>query len=446
MRSLDKNQTVRTTAAKLASDFTLDLSLQVGKYDIQKLLGKGATGTVYLAKDQFTGKEVALKTIEPEVFRDPEFGTVYRSQFQNEASLAGKLRHPHIIGILDAVVTEDSGHIAMELVRGGDLSQFVRPDRLLPVAEVLQIGFKCCGALDYAYREQGIVHRDIKPANIMVTKDGDVKIADFGAAFLRKSKATQTTAMGSPFYMATEQIEGKELTFHSDMYSMGVVMYELLTGKRPFQASSIEALVQQILLEEATPPSRLRKGIPNAVDNVVMRAMRKRPEQRYGTWAQFSVELSKAVALVLPQGAIADSEKYLALSKVEMLQLLSDAEFWELASAGKWSRVPKGHALIKEDEPGNSFFFLAQGEAQVTKGGRLLNTVNEGECFGEMGFIRGGEEPRHATVQASTDVLIAEFGPATIDKMSHEAQLHLMRALVRNVVDRLVLANERLVH
>ena len=104
-RRLDTNQTVRTTAAKLASDFTLDLSLQVGKYDIQKLLGKGATGTVYLAKDQFTGREVALKTIEPEVFRDPEFGTVYRSQFQNEASLAGKLRHPHIIGILDAVVT-----------------------------------------------------------------------------------------------------------------------------------------------------------------------------------------------------------------------------------------------------------------------------------------------------------------------------------------------------
>jgi len=127
--------------------FTLDLSLQVGKYDIQKLLGKGATGTVYLAKDQFTGKEVALKTIEPEVFRDPEFGTVYRSQLLNEASLAGKLRHPHIVAILDAVVTEDSGHIAMELVTGGDLAAHATPEKLLPVSDVLQIGFKCCGAL-----------------------------------------------------------------------------------------------------------------------------------------------------------------------------------------------------------------------------------------------------------------------------------------------------------
>ncbi|HWA39111.1 MAG TPA: serine/threonine-protein kinase [Burkholderiales bacterium] len=422
------------------------LDLQVGKYEVQTFLGKGATGTVYLAKDTFTGRQVALKTIEPEVFHNPEFGTVYKAQFQNEASLAGKIRHPHIVTIYDAVVGEDSGHIAMELVTGGDLSQYVKPDALLPAADVLQVGFKCCGALDYAYREQGIVHRDIKPANIMVTKDGDVKIADFGAAFLRKSKTSQTTAMGSPFYMAPEQIEGRELNFHSDMYSLGVVLYELLTGKRPFQASSIEALVQQILMEDPPPPSKLRKGIPAIVDNVVMRAMKKRPEQRYATWAQFSVELSKAVAAVLPPDAIADSEKYLALSKVEMLQMLSDAEFWELAAAGKWSKVPKGHAIIKEDLAGHSFYFLARGEAKVTRTNRLLNTIKEGECFGEMAYIRGGEEPRHATVVALTDVLVAEFQPETLEKMTHQAQLHLTRALVRNVVDRLVLANERLTH
>ena len=128
----------------------LGLTLQVGKYEIQTALGKGATGTVYLAKDTFTGRIVALKTIEPEVFRDPEFGAIYRQQFQNEASLAGKIRHPHIVTIYDAVVTEDSGHIAMEVVTGGDLSQYAKPESLLPPADVLQIGFKCCGALDYA--------------------------------------------------------------------------------------------------------------------------------------------------------------------------------------------------------------------------------------------------------------------------------------------------------
>jgi serine/threonine protein kinase len=419
---------------------------RVGKYEIQTMLGKGASGTVYLAKDSFTGRQVALKTIEPEVFRDPEFGAVYRAQFQNEASLAGKIRHPHIVAVYDAVLGEDSGYIAMEVVSGGDLSQYAKPDALLPVADVLQIGFKCCGALDYAYREQGIVHRDIKPANILVTKDADVKIADFGAAFLRKSKSAQTSAVGSPFYMAPEQIEGRELTFHSDMYSLGVVLYELLTGRRPFSGKSIEALVQQILFEEPAPPSRLREGIPAEIDAVVMRAMKKRPEQRYGTWAQLSVELSRTVALALPAGAIADSEKYLALSKVEMLQLLSDADFWELAAAGKWSRAPRGAILIREDDPGESFFFLAKGEVKVTRGTRLLNTVSEGECFGEMGYIRGGEEPRHATVEALADVLVAEFRPETLQSMGHQAQLHLTRALVRNVVDRLVLANSRIAH
>jgi serine/threonine protein kinase len=426
-----------------SAGFSLDLSLQVGKYEVQKLLGKGATGTVYLAKDSFTGREVALKTIEPEVFRDPEFGTVYRSQFLNEASLAGKLRHPHIVAILDAVVGEDSGHIAMELVKGGELSRHVDPDKLLPVADVLQIAFKCCGALEYAFRE-GIVHRDIKPANIMIADGTEVKIADFGAAFLRKSQAVQTAAMGSPFYMSPEQIEGKELTFASDMYSLGVVLYELLTGSRPFVADSIEALVQKILTEDAASPSAVRAGLPKDLDAVVLRAMKKKPEHRYASWGDFKQELSKAGQAALPAGAIPDSEKYLSLKKVEMLSGLSDAELWELARAGKWTRVPKGKPIIKEKERGQSFFFLGQGEAKVTKGGRLLNMVNQGECFGEMAYIWGGSLPRHATVEAMTEVLLAEFEPQALAKMSGGAQLHLTRALARNLVDRLALANTRL--
>jgi serine/threonine protein kinase len=430
----------------------MDLNLQVGRYDIRKLLGKGATGTVYLARDTFTGNEVALKTIEPEVFLDPEFGTVYRQQFLNEASLAGKLRHPHIVAILDAVVQEDSGHIAMELVTGGDLSAHVAADKLLPVADVLQIGFKCCGALDYAFKE-GIVHRDIKPANILVATDrevkiadfrGEVKISDFGAAYLRKSQVVQTSAMGSPFYMSPEQISGAEVTFHSDMYSLGVVLYELLTGKRPFAAESIEALVQKILSEEPVPPSKLRPGLTDAIDSAVLRAMKKKPEYRYASWADFARELSNVSAQVLPPDAISDSEKYVALKKVEVLSTLSDAELWELVRAGRWSRAAKNKVIVKEDEPGKSLFFLAQGEVKVTKGGRLLNVVNPVEYFGEMAYMWGGAMPRHATVESMTDLLLAEYEPGALDAMSTSAQLHLTRALARNLVDRLALANTRL--
>ena len=420
----------------------MDLTLQVGKYEVQKHLGKGATGTVYLAKDTFTGKEVALKTIEPEVFRDPEFGTVYRTQFLNEASLAGKLRHPHIVSILDAVVGEESGHIAMELVMGGDLSKHVVAGKLLPIADVLQIAFKCCGALQYA-ATQGIVHRDIKPANIMIAEGTEVKIADFGAAFLKKSQVVQTAAMGSPYYMSPEQIQGKEVSFHSDMYSLGVVLYELLTGGRPFTGKDIETLMQKIINEDAPAPSAKRPDLPKALDGLVLRALKKDAKQRYATWAEFAGELSKAGGLVLAPGAIPDSEKYVMLKNVPMLSLLADSELWELARAGRWSRVAKGKQIVKEKDRGMSFFFLAKGDAKVTRGGKLLNMVSGSEFFGEMAYIAGGEA-RHATVESHTDVLLAEFEPPALDKMSLGAQLQLTRALVRNVADRLALANTRI--
>ena len=425
------------------ASFQVDLTLQVGKYEIQRAIGKGATGMVYLAKDTFTGREVALKTIEPEVFRDPEFGAVYRTQFLNEASLAGKLRHPHIVPILDAVVLEDSGHIAMEYMKGGDLSKHVAPDKLLPVADVLQIVFKCCGALDYAARE-GIVHRDIKPANLMIAEGTEVKISDFGAAYLRKTQAVQTAAMGSPSYMSPEQISGKELDFHSDMYSLGVVLYELLTGKKPYTADTLEALGQKIQSQEPSLPSKLRPGLPKSLDPIVTRAMAKKPERRFPSWAEFALALSNAVQEVLPPGAIPDSEKYVVLKKVEMLAGLSDTEFWELARAGEWARIAANTTIVSENTKGKSFFFVGKGNARVTRQGRLLNMINEGECFGEMAYIRGGGVPRNATVDSTTELLLAKFRPDAVSKMSLGAQLYLTRALLRNLADRLELANTRI--
>ncbi|HXZ54296.1 MAG TPA: serine/threonine-protein kinase [Burkholderiales bacterium] len=420
----------------------LNLTLQVGKYEIQRALGKGTTGTVYLARDTFTGSEVALKTIEPEVFRDPEFGSVYRTQFQNEASLAGKLRHPHIVAILDAVVAEESGHIAMEYVPGGDLSKHIAPDKLLPVADVLQIVFKCCGALDYAAKE-GIVHRDIKPANLMISEGTDVKISDFGAAYLRKTQAAQSAAMGSPYYMSPEQITGREVGFHSDMYSLGVVLYELLTGRKPYTADTLEALGLKIRGDDPVPPSQAKKGLPKSLDPIVARAMAKKPEHRYPTWGEFALALSNAVQEVLPPGSIPDTEKYLVLKKVEMLSGLSDTEYWELARAGDWARIPARQTIVSENQKGKSFYFIGKGQAKVTRQGRLLNMINEGECFGEMAYIRGGEVPRNATVDSATELLLAKFRPDAVGKMSLGAQLYLTRALVRNLADRLELANSR---
>jgi eukaryotic-like serine/threonine-protein kinase len=414
-----------------------------GKYELKGLLGKGTSGTVYHAVDSFSGDEVAVKIIDPAVFEDPQFGATLRKQFLKEASLAGKLNHPHIASILDAVVTEDAGHIVMEYARGVNLSRYADADNLLSVDQVVQIGFKCCGALDYAFR-QGIIHRDIKPANIVTVGGSDVKITDFGAAFLQNPDATQSINIGSPAYMSPEQVGAKPLTHATDMYSLGVVLYELLSGKRPFVADNIALLMQKIQDEEPLPPSLLNPSVPGDLDSIVLKMLAKKPEDRYSNWADLAMELARIGRLSGHQRSIPDSERYAALKRVGMLSTLSEAELWELVDAGRWTRLHAHTEILRESDPGRSMFFLARGDVKVTQSGRLLNVIGAGEFFGEMGYICGGDLPRQATVESMTEVIVAEFENTALDKMSKSCHSSFMRALVRNLADRLALADQRI--
>ncbi|MEO8204019.1 MAG: serine/threonine-protein kinase [Betaproteobacteria bacterium] len=416
---------------------------RVGKYELKGKLGEGASGTVYLATDTFSGAEVALKVINPAIFKDPEFGEVLREQFLNEASLAGKLNHPHIVAILDAVVTEDAGHIAMEYVAGSNLSRYADPANLLSVGDAIEVVFKCCGALDYAYRE-GVIHRDIKPANIMVAGGTEVKVTDFGAAVLRTGKANDTVSIGTPAYMSPEQLNGEELTHKTDMYCVGVMLYELLTGQRPFVADTIPALIHKVITEAPLPPSRLRPGLPGGIDELVLKALEKDPARRYASWAEFALEIASIGKLSVYVHSIPDIEKYAALRAVGMLANLADGEIWELVKVARWTRVPGRTVLLTEDAPGDALLFLAKGELKVTKGGQLLNVISGGEWFGEMSYIGGGELARQATIESMTDATVAEFSVADLEKTSIGCRHHLLRALLRNVVDRLALSNVRL--
>ena len=419
------------------------MSDSLGKYELKTLLGKGSSGTVYHAVDTFSGDEVAVKVIDPAVFRDPELGAVLRKQFLKEASLAGKLHHPHIASILDAVVTEDAGYIVMEYVPGVNLSEYADADHLLPAEDAIQIGFKCCGALDYAFR-QGVIHRDIKPANIMLVNGSDVKITDFGAAFLQNREATQAVNIGSPAYMSPEQVAAKPLTHATDMYCLGVVLYQLLTGTRPFAADNITDLIHKILNESPPPPSRMKPALAGGVDRVVLTMLQKSPQERYSSWADLALELAEIGRLGGHQRSIPDSERYAALKRVAMLSALSDAEIWELVHAGRWRRLHANCGVVREGEPGRSLFFLAQGNVKVTQAGRLLNVIGAGEFFGEMAYICGGEQPRQATVESMTEVILAEFEHTALDGMSKSCHSSYMRALVRNLADRLALADIRI--
>ncbi len=417
---------------------------QIGKFQLRRVLGKGASGTVYLALDTFSGADVALKVLDREVVANPEFAATRTAQFMNEASLAGKLQHPHIAAILEASIGHEAGYIALEYVPGGDLSQYAQPGKLLLPEQAIQVAFKSCGALDYAFR-QGIVHRDIKPANIMVVSGTNIKVADFGAAYLKgEGPANKGESVGTPYYMSPEQIRGEELGVHSDMFALGVVLYELFTGQRPFLGQTIEELFAKILNGAPPAPSSLRPEVGKAVDDILLRMLGKAPGERYPSWADVALDIARVGRLSVYQQGIADSDKFTALRKVPLLERLNDAEIWELVHAGRWSRLPPRNAVVREGEPGTSLFFIGTGQVKVTKQGRLLSVLSAGECFGEMAYIKGGALPRQASVESMTDAVLAEFDPAALQKTSANCRLAVTTALLHSMVDRLASANDRL--
>ena len=416
----------------------------LGKYELKSEIGRGSSGTVYLATDSFTREDVALKVLDKRLLDDPEHRRVVQGQFLNEASLVGKLAHPHIVSILDASVGDNYGYIAMEYVAGGSLRALTDSENLAPVEKIIEIGFKCRGALDYAHR-QGIIHRDIKPANIMVVKDTDIKVTDFGAALLKDTDRTQILDIGSPAYMSPEQVIGDTLTYQSDMFSLGTVLYHLLTGEKPFIGKVGVELQNKILYEEPAPLSYVRPELPPELDIVLMSALAKQPANRYPTWAEFALELAKIGRLSRFEQSILDSSKFDYLRAMPMLKAFSDPEIWELVNGTNWTCLPARSVIVSEDQPGQSLFFLVQGEVKVTKAARLLSILRNGECFGEMSYIKAGETPRHATVEAITEVMVAELGAAEANAgVGYFAQAHLMRALLNTLVDRLAFADSRI--
>ena len=417
---------------------------RIGKFALLETIGKGSSGTVYKALDTFSGQEVALKVLDESLFQGERISATIRQQFMNEASLAGRLQHPHIAAILEASIDEKSGYVAVEYVPGGDLSRAVLPEGLLRVEEVFEIAFKCCGALDYAHR-LGIIHRDLKPANLMVAGGTQIKIVDFGAALLTNTQHTQIQDVGTPSYMSPEQVRGGDgLTMQSDMFSLGVVLYGLFTGQRPFIGETVTQLLLNIVEKDPPPPTEWRPQLDREVDRIVMRMLQKAPEKRYPSWADLAFDLADIGRFSVYVKEISDREKFTALRGFAPLATLNDAEIWELVHASFWVRVPAQTTIMKEGDKGAELLFLASGEVKVVKQGRLLNVLRTGSYFGEMAHVKAGAMPRQATVETLTDALIAEFRPGAMAKLSVNCQLQLSRSLLNTVVDRLAFADERI--
>jgi serine/threonine protein kinase len=421
----------------------------IGKYEVKKLLGKGATGSVYLATDAFAGREVAIKVLDA-LPQDPDESRRQLKFFQNEASLAGKLRHPHIVSIFDAGVDNKDGkdllYLVMELVEGTSLQPHCSASDLLPLSRSSQIAYKCCKALEYA-NSVGVVHRDIKPANIMLRPDFDIKVADFGAAQLARSDTTQVAGVGSPAYMSPEQIRGgEEIDFRSDMFSLGGVMYHMLTGQRPFGGTTAYQLMDEILSKDPPPPSEVTPGIPAALDGIVLRALGKSRDERFGSWNAFADALEPLLSEEdATMSGLSDVEEFSAMRRLAFFNRFSDTELWEVVRACRCRKFTAGTDLIREGVEDDQIYVLAAGMLKVTQRGKLLNAVSPGECVGEMVYARRSSAPRSATVTAMETSWALGLRIQDIDGFSDSCRSRFSEAFLSVMAERLSMLGGRLV-
>ena len=425
---------------------------KVGKYEVKQLLGKGGTGSVYLAVDPFGQREVAIKVLE-KLSSDPEQARRQLRFFQNEAALAGKLRHPHIVSILDAGLEDVSEgdplrYLVMEVVDGPPLTRYCDPAALLDPMRSVEIGYKCCKALEFA-NTLGVVHRDIKPANIL-TKGAtagelEIKLSDFGAAQLARSELTQVAGVGSPAYMSPEQVKGEEIEFRTDMFSLGGVLYHLLTGTRPFDGPTAYELVDSILNATPPPPSQVRSVVPRALDDVVMRALGKTRDERYSSWDEFAEALARLPGQQRSSQDLSDAEKFSASRRLSFFKRFSDVELWEAVRASRWEQHAAGEVLIQEGTPDEHFYVLASGMLKVTQRGKLLNAVSAGECVGEMAYARRDGQPRSATVTAIEPSWAMRMRVPDIDALSESCRARFNEAFLAIMAARLAMLGGRLV-
>jgi len=421
---------------------------RIGKYEIVRKLGSGATSTVYLAQDLFNNQQVALKMFTPDSLRGSMQANAYHKLLLTEASLAGKLSHPHIMKIFDAVMDGELNYMVMEYVAGETLERHTEADQLLPISTVAEIIYKCSNALAYA-QQQGVIHRDIKPANILLCGQSDIKISDFGAALVethqQSQQLTQVAGLGSPAYMSPEQIQDMPLTHQTDIYSLGVTMYKLLSGRLPFSADNSYSLLYLIMHNDPPPLTMLRPEVSPELSAIVQRAMQKDLSLRYPTWDEFARDLVSFFNLnVVTQTEIYDVEKFDILRALEFFRNFSDVELWEVLRLGAWRKVRKGEAILREGDHGREFFILGHGVVRVLKQGRLLSTLYKGDCFGEMAHLSERDFMRTTDVVAESDVTLMEINPDVLERATAGCRFQIDHAFLRLLVQRLGGANVRL--
>ena len=419
-----------------------ELIQRLGKYEIIEEAGKGAQGVVLRGHDPFVDRDVAIKLCRfagmPEETR-----RTLRRFFFNEAQAAGHLDHPNILRVYDAGETEGEPYIVMEYVAGKDtLRNYIRPGRLLPPEQAVAYVRQCAEALDYAH-QRGVTHRDIKPANIMLTREKQVKLVDFGIAYRSETEKTQLEgSFGSPRYMAPEQARGEEVGPQSDLFSLGIVLFELLTGHVPFQAKNVAGMIYKIVNGDPTPVREYAPQLPDVVLDVLARALAKPLDERFRNGSEMAEALAIAQAtLEAPEAALGDDEKLALMRDLSFFEDFSDAELEEVLVEAHWESHAAQTPVVDDGDERRWLYIVVKGQMRVMKGGVCVVELGAGDCFGELGYLEGLASVGSIVPTVRSTVLRIE--EPTKDWASLPCQLRFAARLQRTVAERLAIMPRR---
>lgn len=407
---------------------------KVGRYEIVRKLGQGNTGLVLLGKDPYIKRQVALKV-------SPLAASGVSEKFFKEIQSAGRLTHPNLVAVYDAGLSRDYCYIAMEYIDGPVLSDFCKKDNLMPMTNAAQCVYDVAKALGYAH-EKGIIHCDLKPSNIMLENGKTPKITDFGIARIAEGTAP-TDQYGTPGYMSPEQLKNEKACPQSDIFALGCVFYEVLTGAKAFDGDSYFSIMYKVINDEPAPAQSLNPEIPLIFDRILQKAMAKKLKDRYKSCEEFAFELSVALrglsGLSGPSGPVRPEKINDVIDYVCGVSFFSEfskRHVRELLSASQMMQVKKDEYIVDEGEIDDSFYIVLSGKTKVIRNNKKVAVIKIGECFGEMAYIGG--RPRSATVIAEEDCVLMKINGTLLDRAPATIQLLFFKKFAQTLVDRLV--------
>ncbi|MEE9557206.1 MAG: serine/threonine-protein kinase [Candidatus Adiutricales bacterium] len=397
----------------------------VGRYEIMGKLGQGGTGIVYLGKDPYIKRYVAIKISQPT-------SDQAREKFFIEAQSAGRLNHPNIVAIHDAGIYRDFCYITMEYIEGSTLEKYCRKESLLPLNKVIEVIFSVCHALDFAHK-QGVIHRDIKPSNIMLDKQGNIKITDFGIAQMTEQTA-KMGIFGTPSYMSPEQLTDTVAKVESDVFSLGCVLYELLTGKQAFSGDNFFSIMYKIVNEEPEPLLKIRPELPKILAEITHKAMAKDLKERYQSCNDLAYYLR--VALHGLSGADKEiAEEVELVAQAPFFKNFSKDQIRELVATSEIVRTKRGETIVLQGDVDDTFYIILNGTARVQRDEKNIAVIGAGECFGEMSYI--ARQARVASVLADSDCILLKISSTLLNRAPESIQFLFYKNFAMTLVKRL---------